>query len=414
MLKTDSWSKALKYIPNGCQTLSKRPETYVNGVYPKMLFRGTGCEVYDEEDKSYIDYISALGAILMGYGDWRIDDAVCRTIQSGQLLLSLPHPKETDLAEKLCNITPNLDMVKFFKTGSEATSAAVRIARAYTKRRVILKCGYNGWHDWAMVHSTRNAGIPSSVGSDVGTFTYNDLDSLRDAFKVFRSLNNPVAAVIMEPVVYDEPRDNFLAEVKKMAHKEGSLLIFDEIVTGMRFGLGGASKLFDIVPDLSCFGKALGNGFPIAGVLGRSHYMQVFNRSEFIASGTFSGDLIGISAALAVIDNFEQNTLWANGLALKLGFNGICKDLSLEDVKCVGYAPRTKFEFPTIEHRAVFWQECVKRGILFGYTNFPTMSHGPRIIESTLNVCRDALLILKKHWSNPEKILEGDLPKVVL
>lgn len=408
-----SWLKAKSCIPNGCQTLSKRPETYVNGVYPKLLTHGHGCEVFDEEDKSYIDYISSLGAILKGYGDIATDDAVIKTIRGGSLLLSLPHPKESELAEKLCEIN-GFPKVKFFKTGSEATSAAVRLARAFTCRNVILKCGYNGWHDWAIYHSSRKDGIPSNVGADVGTFTYNDMDSVKEAFKVFKTLRKSVAGVILEPCIYDAPQDNFLRALYNYCHAEGALLIFDEVVTGMRFGPAGAGGIFGVQPDLMCFGKALGNGYPISGVIGKEGPMSVFERDSFIASGTFSGDLVGISAALSVLETYDPKKIWVNGLALKTGFNKIAKEVGLSDIYCIGFAPRTKFEFPSVEHRALFWQECVKRGVLFGYTNFVTESHGIRIIETTLKVCYEALTILKKNWLNPGSKVEGELPKVVL
>lgn len=407
-LMINSWARAIKYIPNGCQTLSKRPETYVNGVYPKILTHGHGCEVYDEDDKPYTDYISSLGAILLGYNDLYVDSEVCKTINEGQLLLSLPHPREADLAERLSN--PNLNKVKFFKTGSEATSAAVRVARSYTGRSVILKCGYNGWHDWAMIQSRRPSGIPLGLESYTDTFKYNNFQSVEAAF----NRKSPIAAVILEPIIYEEPKDGFLEKLVSFAHSRGALVIFDEIVTGLRFGLGGASSLFGVIPDLSCLGKALGNGYPISVLTGNDKYMHVFDKDDFIASGTFSGDLIGITAALAVLDTYEPKELWSNGMALKIGFNKICNDLGLSEVSCIGYAPRTKFEFPTISHRALFWQECIKRGVMFGYTNFVTTSHKSRVIEMTLNVCNDALVKLKKYWSSPREHLEGDLPKVVL
>lgn len=408
MSSETNWQRTLRVIPNGAQTLSKRPETYISGVYPKFLVSGKGCEVTDDEGKTYIDYISSLGAILKGYNDLETDNAVSETIQSGQLLLSLPHPKETILAERLCKLLGQ-DKVKFFKTGSEATSAAVRVARAYTGRSPVLKCGYNGWHDWSMIRSTRTDGIPAALAAYTDTFTYNNLKSLESAFR----RNGPIAAVILEPIIYDEPQDDFLNKLIQYAHDHGAVVIFDEVVTGFRFGLSGAASLLGVNPDITCFGKALGNGYPIAGIAGKDKYMDVFNMDTFLASGTFSGDLIGISAALAVLETYEPKQLWSNGMALKIGFNKICKDLGIE-VSCIGLSPRTKFEFPSIGHRALFWQECVKRGILFGYTNFVTTSHGSRVIEATLKACYESLEILKKNWDAPIRKLEGELPKVVL
>lgn len=399
-----SWEKAKRYIPNQTQTLSKRPETYCDGVYPKLLVSAHGCQAFDESGKSYIDYISSLGAIILGYSNIGIDDAVKEAIGNGEILLSLPHPKEGELAEKMAGLIPGLDRIKFFKTGSEATSCAVRVARAYTGRTGILKCGYNGWHDWAMVNTQRNSGIPSGLSRYTYEFKQDDFDSFKSAFN--RALV-PIAAVIIEPVIYEEPQ--FLQDICNYARSKGTLVIFDEIVNGLRFGFSGSGGMFGIVPDIACYGKCLGNGYSISALLGTKRNMSVFDNDNFIASGTFSGELIGISAALAVLDIARSEEIWANGILLKSGFNLICEDFGL-DVSCIGYAPRTKFMFPSLPLRALFWQEAVKKGIIFGHTNFVTMSHGPNIIQSTLSVCRDALKVVKDNWNSPEAKLECKLP----
>lgn len=407
----DRWARALQFIPNGTQTYSKCPDRYVNGVYPKFLVRGEGCIVEDDHGRCFTDYIAGLGPIILGYNNRFVNNAVKTTIQEGQVLLSLPHPKEITLAETLFNNIPCAKKSKFVKTGSEALSAAVRIARAYTGKEKVVVCGYHGWHDWYAIVNDKKAGIPKALADCIVRFKYNDLESLKDCF-----ILDDVAAVIMEPVVYEEPKDNFLAKVKELAHEHNALFIFDEVVTGFRFGVSGAQGYFDVVPDIACFSKAMGNGFPIAAVCGYGEFMDVFERNDFFVSGTFGGDLVGITAALAVIDALKWHEgdsvkrIWKNGERLKTGFNDLCKLLELEKIRCSGYAPRTFFDFPSTEHKALFWQECLKNSVLFGYANFIMTAHTSLVIENTLNICEGALRVVKDNYNDPKARLEGDVP----
>jgi len=402
----DSWPRALKYIPNGTQTYSKMPERFIEGVYPKMLISGHGAEVTDENGTKYTDFISSLGAISLGYSHIAVDDTVKDAINNGEVLLSLPHPKEGELAEILCEKIKFIDKVKFFKTGSEATSAAVRVARAYTGKDKILVCGYNGWHDWRAVEYDRPAGIPKDWKSTIGRFKYNDLDSIEDHLD-----KGDVAAIILEPVIYEEPKDEFLKKLIRLVHSYQGLVIFDEMITGFRFGLGGASEFFHVEPDLVCYGKAIANGYPLAVLAGKKEFMDVFERSDFFVSGTFGGDLIGISAGIATIQNLKPERIWASGMLLKMGFTGLTKDLP--GIKCVGYPPRTMFEFDNPKLKALFWQECVKRGVLLGPCNFVTQAHTPYIISMVLNTISQALDVVKANWDSSEEALEGKLPKAV-
>lgn len=401
------WERNKRYIPNGCQTLSKSPERYVDGVYPKLLVSGNGCQVYDENGQYYYDYISSLGANLLGYNNPAVDDAVKETINMGQVLLSFGHPKEGELAQKLHEIL-GFKSFKFFKTGSEAVSAAVRVARAYTKRDVVLLCGYHGWHDWAAITYDRPSGIPKGLGAWSKKVNYNDLDTIAKLLK-----NGDVAAIVLEPVVYDEPKNNFLEELIRIAHANGAIVIFDEIVTGLRFGEKGASGLLNVRPDLLCMGKALGNGYPIA-VLAGDENMRVFEMDDFLVSGTFGGDLIGISAAIATLEQIKPEKIWRSGSLLKSGFNAIASDLGIQEIRCLGYAPRTMFDFPSPAHKALFWQECVKREVLFGYANFVTQVHGNIVINKTLNCIGEAIKKVKDNWKNPQEKLEGKMPVQVL
>lgn len=414
--KRNAWEVARELIPNGTQTLSKAPDRYVNGVYPKMLKYGDGCHVEGDNGQVYNDFICGLGPIILGYNFGAVNQAVVETIRNGQVLLSLPHEKESQLAETLYNHVPIAKKSKFFKTGSEALSAAVKVARAYTGKEKVLVCGYHGWHDWYTIVNDKKAGIPKALEATVAKFKYNDLQSLKDHFD---RDGDKIAAVILEPVIYEEPKDNFLEEVVRMAHAHEALVVFDEVVTGYRFGIGGAMSHFNVLPDLACFSKAMGNGFPIAALVGQADFMNVFERDDFFVSGTFGGDLIGISAAQATSRYLSdpryavKEKIWKLGERLKTGFNAICEALDLPDIKCVGYPCRTMFDFPSAAHKALFWQECLKNGTLFGYANFISYAHTSTVIEHAINCSETALREVKNNWADPKAVLEGDVPKEV-
>lgn len=410
----DKWGRAKAYIPNGTQTLSKCPDRFVEGVYPKLLEHGEGCHVWDDEGKRYIDFICGLGPILLGYKNKVVDNYVLDTINTGSVLLSLPHSKEGELAERLRHKT-GFHRFKFFKTGSDALTAAVKVARAATKRDIVLVCGYHGWHDWYTIANDKKAGIPKVLEPLARKFKYNDYEAFP---ALIDSVSDNLAAVVMEPLVYDAPakfgNNDFLSAVHGMTRARGALFISDEVVTGYRFGPEGAfRRLTGKSPDLACYSKAMANGYPMACLAG-DKYMDVFESDDFFVSGTFGGDLVGISAALGVLDVFESadvpGHLEAMGGMLKDGFKKTCNLLGLDKVDCVGFPQRTMFNFPTVAHKALFWQECVKRGVLFGYANFISLAHGKLEIKKTLDVIEDSLRIVKEGWADPVRRLEGKLP----
>ncbi|KKL47328.1 hypothetical protein LCGC14_2336620, partial [marine sediment metagenome] len=263
------WKQTTKLIPSGVQTLSKMPSKYVKGVYPIYIEGGSGCYVYDKDFKVYTDYPCALGAITLGYNFRPVTEAVKSQLGDGTLF-SLPSYKETELAQTLVDIIPSAEQVRFLKTGSEATSAAIKIARSYTGKKTVLYCGYHGWHDCYTVRTQKNKGIPKEMAYLTQPFKYNDIDSLKRLFERFFD----VACVIMEPYVFEKPEDGFLEEVRKLTHKNKALLIFDEVVTGFRTPHMSAQKWLQITPDLSTFGKGMANGFPMACVVGKKKYVK--------------------------------------------------------------------------------------------------------------------------------------------
>lgn len=248
--------RALQSIPLGSQTFSKSRTQYPFGVSPYFIERGEGCYVWDVDGNKYLDMIGSLAALTLGHNDPDVTKAVSRQLQDG-IIFSLPHPLEFQVAEKIISLVPCAEKVRFGKNGSDATAGAIRVSRAFTNREHVAVCGYHGWQDWYIGSTARNLGVPQATRDLTHTFMYNDLDSLK---KLFTDYPEQIAAVILEPMNVTEPMNNFLAEVKELAHQHGAVLIFDETITGFRYAKGGAQELFGVTPDLATFGKGLANG----------------------------------------------------------------------------------------------------------------------------------------------------------
>jgi glutamate-1-semialdehyde aminotransferase/spore coat polysaccharide biosynthesis protein SpsF (cytidylyltransferase family)/predicted dehydrogenase len=415
--ESQAWlDRARKVIPGSSQTFSKGANQHVLGVAPVFLSKGKGCRVWDADGNEYIDYIQGLLPNILGYAHEEVNAAVAAQLDWGHSF-SLPHPLEVELAERLTRLIPCAEMVRFGKNGSDATSGAVRAARAFTGREHIACCGYHGWQDWYIGSTTRNAGVPGAVRALTHPFTYNDLPSLE---RILQDHRGEVAAVIMEPVNFWPPQAGFLEGVKKLAHDHGAVLIFDEICSGFHFGLGGAQKKFDVTPDLACFGKAIGNGFPIACVVGRTDVMKVFE--DIFFSFTFGGEVASMAAAMKVLDVLETSDtlarMNANGRVLQEGLNMLSAAAGLQDrIKCIGYPFWSLVKFldadgkDSLLVRSLFTQECVKRGVLLLATHNMTGAHDPLAIEETLRVYAEVCKVVAQ-WlseSNPEKHLEGEM-----
>ncbi len=392
--------RAKRLIPSCTQTFSKGPTQYIQGVAPVFLSRGVGSHVWDADGNEYIDYPMALGAIILGYNYPRVTQAAREILDQGTTF-SLPHPLEVEVAEMLCEIVPCAEMVRFAKNGSDATTAAVRAARAITGRDMVACCGYHGWHDWFIGTTTRRKGVPARVAELTLPFRYNDPDSLED---LFQEHPGQIAAVIMEPIGVEEPQEGFLAGVRDVAHSNGSLLIFDEVVTGFRMALGGAQQLFGIEPDLATFGKAMANGFPISAVVGKRQYMEVFD--EIFFSTTFGGEIVGLAAAAATMKELREKNvpaqIWARGQRLKEGYTVLAQEHGLEKyTACVGLPPRTVILFKdetgveSLTLKSLFQQECLKRGILFSGSQNLCFSHSDADLHHTFEVFNAALRVLR-------------------
>jgi len=415
--KSKGWlERAERVIPGSSQTFSKGSNQHVRGVAPVFLAKGKGCRVWDVDGNEYIDYIQGLLPNILGYAHEEVNAAVTAQMAQGHSF-SLPHPIEVELAERLTRLIPCAQKVRFGKNGSDVTSGAVRAARALSGRERIACCGYHGWQDWYIGSTTRNAGIPLGVRALTHPFVYNDLASLQ---KLLEEHKGEFAAVIMEPVNFWPPVPGFLEGVKQLAHDHGALLVFDEICSGFHFGLGGAQKKFGVTPDMACFGKAMGNGFPISCVVGRADLMQVFD--EIFFSFTFGGEVASMAAAMKVLDILEGTDalarMDANGRLLQEGLNAMAKQGGLQDrIKCVGYPFWSLIRFLDAEGkdsllvRSLFSQECVKRGVLLLATHNMTAAHDPLAIEQTLRVYAEVCKTVAQWLTEdrPERHLEGEM-----
>ena len=402
------YNKALDLIPSLTQTLAKGPTQHINGIAPKYLQRGKGSHVWDVDGNEYLDYNMGIGPLSLGYAYDKVDNAISQQLKDG-ITFSLMHPLEVEVAELIHTIIPNAESIRYSKTGADVTSAAVRVARAFTKREKVLCCGYHGWHDWYVSVTARNIGIPQAVQDLTSTFNYNDIQSVKD------SLDEDTACVILEPFVFEAPKDNFLQELKEACEANGTLLIFDEMWTGFRISLGGAQEYFNVKADLACFSKAVANGMPIAILTGRKDVMDLLDKDVFFYT-TFGGEALSLAAVKATITEMKEKNVPAylqrQGNKLKVGYNKIAADLEMNYTRCSGFDCRTIITFNEsagnpLELKSLVQQELIRRGILWSGFHNMSFSHSDEDIEYTLKAYKEVLPVLKKAVS--EKNVSGYL-----
>jgi len=293
--------RALRSIPLGTQTFSKSYIHYPRGAAPFFVERAQGSRVWDVDGNEYVDFVNALNAITLGHCDPDVSAAVQEMMARGTIF-SLSHPVEIEVAEKIIELVPCAERVRFGKNGSDATAGSIRAARAFTGRDRVAVCGYHGWQDWYIGSTARNKGVPGATRALTHGFLYNDLASLE---AVLSKHPGEFAAVILEPMNSSWPAPGFLAGVVELAHAHGALAVFDETITGFRFAPGGAQQYFGVTPDLSSFGKALANGYPLAAVAGRADVMREFEDVFF--SFTMGGETLSLAAAKAAMDKIERD-----------------------------------------------------------------------------------------------------------
>ncbi len=404
------FNEALKYIPLASQTYSKSHKVHFKKISPLFLKKGDGCYVWDEDNNKYIDFICALLPIIIGYNNKEVNNSIVKQLKKG-ISFSLPTKIETELSKVLCRLIPSAEMVRFGKNGSDVTAAAIRLARAHTKRDKIIFCGYHGWHDWYIGKTEMSIGVPDKVKSLTKSFKYNDIKSLE---KILKKNPKSYAAVIMEPVYNIEPKKNFLKRVKNLTKKYGCLLIFDEIVTGFRVHLKGAQHYYGVKPDISCFGKAMANGMPISAIVGKKNIMKNFDKIFF--STTFGGETLSIVAALTTINFLKKknviNKIKKFSLNLTKEIRKIIIKLNLNKIFIIeGVWWRPAFgvcKGIDREYLQILRKNLIKNKLLIGnsfnfcyaHTNIKTHKQILKKVEKALKVTSKSKLNNKNNFQN--------------
>ncbi|PTR01123.1 glutamate-1-semialdehyde 2,1-aminomutase [Mucilaginibacter yixingensis] len=411
------YERALKVQKPVTQTLAKGPGQFTKGVAPKYITKGQGSHVWDADGNEYIDYNAAIGPVSLGYCYPAVDEAITEQLKSG-ITFSLMHPLEVEVAELISQVIPNAEAVKISKTGADVCSAAIRVARAFTGRDKVFCCGYHGWHDWYIGITSRNAGIPEAIQEMTYTFQYNDIESIKAA------LDETVAALILEPFIFEAPKPGFLHELAEACRENGTLLIFDEMWTGFRIALGGAQEYFGVQADLAVFSKACANGMPIALLTGRADVMELFN-SEVFSYTTFGGEALSLAACMATIKELRDKDvptyLDLKGDLLKHGYNTLAIELGMDKyTRCVGYNCRSMVTFTPdagngLEVKALMQQEMIKRGILWAGFHNMCFSHTDEDIDYTLEAYRAVLPIVKEaiESGDVKSYLKGEVLEAV-
>jgi glutamate-1-semialdehyde aminotransferase len=398
IVRSNEWyARATGLIPAYTQTLAKGPGQYVGGVAPKYLRRGKGSHVWDVDGNEFIDFSMGIGPLSLGYAYEAVDRAIREQLEDG-ITFSMMHPLEVEVAELIRDTVPNADMVRFSKTGADVTSAAVRLARAFTGRSKVICCGYHGWHDWYISVTDRSLGVPKAVQDSTLTFDYNNMESVTDA------LDDDTACAILEPMVFEEPRDGFLHELKAACRRNGTLLVFDEMWTGFRFALGGAQERFGVQADLMCYSKAIANGMPLAVLAGRSDVMRLCDKDVFFFT-TFGGETLSLAAAKATIRELRDyrvpEYLARLGCLLRDGYNELARDLDMPYTRAIGDGCRSLVTFDTkagdpLEMKSLVQQELFARGVLWSGFHNMSFSHTDADLAHALTAYREALIVLKQ------------------
>lgn len=411
--------RSKKVIPHLTGTFSRNASHFVEGVYPVYVRSGNGSHFIDVDGNKFLDYLMGLGPITLGYNYQAVNEAIISQLKQG-ILFSLPHPIEVELSELLCNTIPHTDMVKFEKSGSNVVTGAVRAARYLTKRDKIAYCGSGGvWHDWQAIMVSRDGGVPDFNRQLIHIFDYNDIDGLE---QIFSDNKDEIATIVLEPTIYERPKNDFLKKVRKIADENNSLLILDEVITGFRFDLGGAQKYFNIKGDLVCFGKGMGNGLPIAAITGPNEFMKSFD--DLWVSSTYNSENLSLAGTLAAVNEMKnKDTIkhcWDMGTKLFDGWNKIADENGL-NTKMIGYPIRMTLTCHDSKNqlsdslKALVLQEMVKKGIFISPSvAFLCYSHSLEDIVDTLDIWSEVSSKIKNILEDQyRQKIEGNLPTTV-
>ena len=398
-------ARARRCIPLGAQTFSKSLTQFPLGAAPFFAERAKGSRLTDVDGNEYVDFINALAAVTLGYCDPDVDAAVAAQQKEG-VIFSLSHRLESEVAERIIDMVPCAEAVRFGKNGSDATAGAIRVARAFTGRDHVLVCGYHGWQDWYIGSTPRNKGVPEAVKSLTHTFPYNDLPALAAKLDEF---SGKVAAIILEPMNLFYPTEGYLEGVKKLTHDAGALLVFDETITGFRYSRGGAQELLGVTPDLATLGKGLANGYPLSAVCGRRDVME--EMEEIFFSFTMGGEALSLAAAKAVMEKIDHEpvmaTLKIRGEAIIKGVDELIARHGAGEFLSTAGHPSWSFlvikDAPgaaSFETKTLYLQEILKRGILSLATHNVSYAHTEADVARLLAVYDEVFPILRDGVRN--------------
>jgi glutamate-1-semialdehyde 2,1-aminomutase len=400
--------KANRLIPGGAHTYSKGDDQFSTNA-PKIIDRGLGCTLWDVDGNEFTDLAMSLGTVTLGHAYEPVLEAVRKEINRG-VNFCRPSIIEGELAELLVDIIPSAEMVKFGKNGSDAMTAAVKLARAYTGRTYIVRCqddAFNAIHDWFIGSTVLTRGVPDAVQQLTLKFKYNDLASCQQLFDQYPG---QIACFLLEPLSFEEPKDGFLEKLKVLCEKNGAILIFDEVVSGFRFALGGAQEVVGVTPHLSAFGKAMANGFSTSALVGQREFMRIGGIDHeqervFLLSTTHGGETHSLAAAIATIKEIQNHNIidhfWQVGQLFMDGVRAAAKEVGAEKyVNVSGFSVKPGFSFNdesgkiSMTARTLFLQETVARGLLMPYV-VPSYAHKTANIDFAIECIRDALVVMK-------------------
>lgn len=415
-------------IPGGAHTYSRGDDQYPANA-PQILERGEGAYVYTPEGEKFLDYGMALRAVTLGYAEPTVAQAAIRQIHFGNNL-TRPSVIELQAAELMCDLFPSVEMVKFAKNGSVVTTAALKVARAYTGRKYVARCldhPFFSYDDWFIGDTPLTNGIPEEYRSLTLNFRYNDIASVE---KMFAEHPGQIAGLIMEPATTGHPENDFLHKVQNLCKQNGTVFILDEMITGFRWDLQGAQKYYRIDPDLCTFGKGMANGFSVAALGGKREIMEIGGIQNagkerlFLISTTHGAEMCGLGAFVETVKFYKEHNvtehLWEYGTALIEGMNAIARDLGIEKefelygVPCSpNYATKDREGNISMPLRTLFSQEMIKQGVLMPWIAI-SYAHGPKELQFTLDAARKALEVYKKALEEGiEKYLVGEPIKPV-
>ncbi len=399
---------AIELIPGGVLG-ARKPTDFIDGEYPIFLETGKGCRLTDVDGNEFIDFLCGYGPIILGYREEEVDEAVYKQIKEKGFCFTLTQKYQNLLAKKLTELVPSSEQSIFLKTGSDATTAGIRIARAYTNKLKVMRCGYHGWHDWCV---EMKGGIPAKFYEDVFEFSYNNLDQLKD---LMATHGHETAAIIMTPFGHPNhqkmqiPNPGFLEGARELADKYGAVLIYDEIRTGFRLSMGGAQKLYGVTPDVSILGKAIANGYPISVVTGKKDVMMSAAHKLFISS-TFFPNSDAFIAALKTIEILERDNvlenIWEKGERFLKKLRQVIDKYDV-GAELTGIAPMFYITFKKDEtgahkgKRKDFYTQLIRRRFFFSpyHHAYISFRHTEEDLQLTLNAIDETLAYIKQKYA---------------